>query len=250
MKKLFCLLLLTLTPGTYCFAQDVDKLPTVTVVGTAEVLVPPDEVVFSLDVAKLDKELQTAKRLNDESVGKILELTRRFGVAPQNVKTEYVSVEMKYQSIRDAKIKVYDEDGDEIGKQIFRGYQVSKTVIIKITDISRFEEFFTEVLKTGISEVNSVKFETSKSRENKDIARDMAMKAAKEKATALAASIGQNIGKAVRITEQSNGNPGDNNVSGLSNRATISGNFSETVATFAAGAIRVEAQVTVTFLLN
>ena len=64
------------------------------------------------------------------------------------------------------------------------------------------------------------------------------MKAAKEKATALAASIGQTIGKAVRITEQSNGSQGDNNVSGLSNRATFGGNFSETVATFAAGAIK------------
>jgi uncharacterized protein YggE len=157
---------------------------------------------------------------------------------------------MKYVSIRDAKAKVYDEDGDEIGKKIFKGYEVSKTVIVKMTDISKFEEFFSEVLKTGISEVNSVKFETSKSRENRDKARDLAMKAAKEKATALAASVGQTIGKAIRITE---GTVGSQSY-GLSNRSSnavgLVGSFSESVATFALGAIKVEAEVTVTFLLN
>lgn len=92
-------------------------MPMIIVTGTAEVQVVPDEVIFSLDVTKIDKDLQIAKRLNDETVGKVLELTRRFSVLPQNVKTDYISVEMKYESIRDAKMKVYDEDGDEVGKK-------------------------------------------------------------------------------------------------------------------------------------
>ena len=61
-------------------------MPSVTVTGTAEVMVVPDEVVFSLDVTKTDKDLQIAKRQNDEVVAKVLELTRRFSVAPQDVK--------------------------------------------------------------------------------------------------------------------------------------------------------------------
>ena len=59
-------------------AQEIDKLPVITVSGTAEVQIAPDEAVFSIDVTKTNKDLQAAKRLNDESVGKILELTRRF----------------------------------------------------------------------------------------------------------------------------------------------------------------------------
>lgn len=250
MSKLFVLLVFSLSFASLVVAQDIDKVPAVTVTGTADVQVAPDEVVFSLDATKTDKDLQTAKRLNDESIVKVLELTRRFGVAPQNVKTDYISVEMKYVSIRETKTKIYDEDGDEVGKKVFRGYEVSKTVIVKLTDISKFEEFFSEVLKAGISEVNSVKFETSKSRENRDKARDMAMKAAKEKATALAASVGQTIGKAIKITE---GATDTQSYSSNSNRANIVGvgsEFSESVATFAPGAIKVEAVVTVTFVLN
>lgn len=231
-------------------AQDIEKLPVITVLGKAEIKIEPDEAVFTLNVTKTNKDLQTAKRLNDESVGKILELTRRFSVLPLNTKTTYISVEMKYESIRDAKTKIFDDDGDEIGKRVFKGYEVSKTVIVRLTDITRFEEFFDEVLKTGLSEVSSIRFETSKLRENKDKARELAMKAAKEKAAAMATAVGQSIGKAVKVIE---GNIGDQSfrVSGLTSNSVVPlGNFSESLATFAAGAITVDAQVTVSFALN
>jgi uncharacterized protein len=250
MRNLLPLLFFTLCFGWSVSAQEIDKMPMIIVTGTAEVMVAPDEVIFSLDVTKTNKDLQVAKRLNDEVVSKVLELTRRFSVAPQNVKTDYVSVEMKYESIRDAKKKIYGEDGDEVGTKIFRGYEVSKTIIVKLTDISRFEEFFAEALKTGLTEVNSVKFETSKLRENKDKARDLAMKAAREKATALSASVGQTIGKAIRIVEGIVSNQNYSNLSANSNTVGTTGSFSESVATFAPGAIKVEAQVTVSFLLN
>ena len=91
----------------------------ITVSGTAEVQIAPDEAVFSIDVTKTNKDLQTTKRLNDESVGKILELARRFSISPQNVQTTQIGVEMKYESIRDAKTRVFSDDGDEIGKRVF-----------------------------------------------------------------------------------------------------------------------------------
>ena len=250
MRKFLILFIFTLIGVLSVSAQDTDKMPTITVTGTAEMQVAPDQVVFSLDVTKIDKNLQIAKRLNDETVGKVLELTRRFSILPQNVKTDYISVEMKYEQIRDAKKKVYDEDGDEVGAKIFKGYEVSKTVIVKLTDISRFEEFFAEALKTGITEVNSVKFETSMLRENKDKARDLAMKAAQEKASAMATSIGQTIGKAIRVIEGNTANQNYSYSANLtSNTVSVGGNFSEGVATFAPGAIKVEAQVTISFLL-
>ena len=80
------------------------------------------------------------------------------------------------------------------------------------------------------------------------------MKAAREKAVALTASIGQTVGKALRITEGSIANQSYSaNYSNNTVTSNITGNggsFSESVATFAPGAIKVEAQVTVSFLLN
>ena len=249
MKRSTILIVILLCSAFSSSAQEIDKLPVITVSGTAEVQIPPDEAVFSIDVTKTNKDLQAAKRLNDESVGKILELTRRFSISPQNVQTTQIAVDMKYESIRDAKTRIFSDDGDEIGKRVFRGYEVSKSVTVRLTDLSRFEEFFAEVLQTGVSAVNSVKFETSKLRENKDKAREMAMKAAKEKATAMAAAVGQNIGRAIKVTE---GNVGGRfaNYSANANAIGTAGVFTESLVTFAPGAIKIEAQVTVSFLLN
>jgi uncharacterized protein YggE len=249
-------LMLILCFGFSVAAQDVDKMPTIAVTGTVEIEGVPDEVVFSLEVTKLDKDLQTAKRLNDESVSKILELTRRFGVTPQNVKTTAITVEMKYATLRDPKNKIYNEDGEEIGKRIFKGYEVSKTVVARLTDVSRFEEFFEEALKTGVTEVSNVSFETSKFREYKIQARELAMKAAREKAMAMAAAIGQTIGKAIYIGEGegvvSLVNRSNNFViSGQDNNDNRSvGDFQGVTTTFALGAIKVKSSVTIIFLLN
>jgi uncharacterized protein YggE len=223
----------------------------ITVTGTADVQVAPDEALFSIDVTKTNKDLQAAKRLNDESVGKLLELSRRFSISAQNVQTSQITVDMKYESIRDPKTRVFSDDGDEIGKRVFRGYEVSKTVTVRLTDLSRFEQFFAEVLQTGVSAVNSVTFETSKLREHKDKAREMAMKAAKEKASAMAAAVNQTIGRAIRVTEGTVGSPmAANNYSSNSNAIGTGGVFTESLVTFAPGAIKIGAQVTVSFLLN
>lgn len=255
-KEILIVLLLICVCAVAVSAQKIEEMPMITVTGTAEVEVAPDTVILSLDVTKLDKDLATAKRLNDESVTKILELTRRLEIPTTNVQTDSVSVEEKNQFIRNGKNRIVDDEGDEIGKKVFLGYEVEKTIVIKLTDITKFENLFNEVLKTGLTEINSVRFETSKPRENKDKARDLAMKAAKEKAIALAGSINQTIGKALRITEENSVQNYGYNVNGASVNNTVAVNFStsavtsESIATFSAGTIKIQAQVTVSFLLN
>lgn len=78
----------------------------------------------------------------------------------------------------------------------------------------------------------------------------MAMKAAKEKAAAMAAAIGQNIGRAIKITEGNVGGQPFMNYSANSNATGTMGVFTESLVTFAPGAIKIEAQVTVSFQLN
>jgi uncharacterized protein YggE len=126
-----------------------------------------------------------------------------------------------------------------------------------MTDISKFQAFLDEVLKTGVSEVDSVSFASSELRKHKDHARDLAMKAALEKATAMAAAIGQSVGKAIFVKEGSltDRTLSLSGVSGNSNifvrdgapRTTVT---SEKLATFSPGAISINAQVSVIFLLN
>lgn len=252
MKKLFPLIILVL--ATAVFAQDIDKMPTIVTTGTAEVMVDPDEVTLSLDVTKTSMDLNKAKVDNDVVTEKILAEARNFDIEPKDVKTRWFSVEMKYEYIRKKNERIVDEDGDEVGRKIFKGYEVSKTLIILLKDISKFEAFYSAILNTGLTEVNSVTFTTSKLREHKDQARGMAMRAAREKAWAMAGAVGQSIGKAVKVVE---GTVGSRYISGgvLGTNATANisrptGTTSETVAEFNPGSISVTADVTVSFLLD
>jgi uncharacterized protein YggE len=254
MKKIaICLLAITLFTAAI-FAQDKPSLPTVEVTGSAEIFVAPDEVAISLDVTKTNKDLQTAKREADAALSQILALTRKYEIKPENVKTHYISVEMKYNSIRDPKNRIYDEDGDEIGTKVFLGYEISTTVSVRMTDITKFQSFLDEVLKTGLTEVDIVKFESSKLREHKDRARELAMKAAHEKASAMARAISQTIGKAIFIKENKNSDQllTNANFAANTNIRTVerSVTVSEPMATFSPGAISINAEVSVVFLLN
>jgi len=250
MKKLLPIFLISLC---LCVtAQNTEKPNTIDVGGKAEVQVPPDEVVFSLDVTNVDMDQTKAKAANDRVVKKVLDIAKKYHVLPQDVKTDYISLEKKYEYLREKDNKIFDEDGDEIGKKIYKGYEISKTVIVKLKDISKFERFFSDVVNTGITEVNSVKFQTSEIIELKKKARELAMKAAFEKANAMAGAIGQKIGKAISIVESGNVNRGYT-LDGSSSNSVSIGNFSgtqtESIATFAPGAIKVEASVKVSFLL-
>jgi hypothetical protein len=258
MKTVVLFLYLFVAFSANIFTQDLDKTPQIAVTGNAEVLVEPDEAHISLDVTKLNKDLELAKKQNDETTAKILEVTRKFNIPAQNVSIRNISVEIKNKIIRDPKKPIYDEDGDLTGEKIFIGYEVSKTIRIKLLELNKFEELFAELLKTGVTEVNDVSFETSKLRQYKDQARDMALKAAKEKATAMTAAIGQTIGKAIRITEGtvSNTNLNYSNISVngqmVANARSIPAveTTSTSIGSFSPGTITVSATATVIFILN
>ena len=235
------------------FAQEANRQPTIQVSGTAEISVAPDEAVLSLEVTKRNKDLSIAKRETDAALAKIIDLTRRFAIKSENVKTDYISVEMKYQSVRDPKNRIFDESGDEIGTRTFLGYEVSTTTTVRLSDLTKFEGFFSEALQTGVSEIGSVKFESSKMIEFREKAREMAMKAAYNKAVAMAGAIHQTIGKAIFIAEGGASNA-PFSIAGLANNSAnyVSGNttVSEPVATFSPGSIKISAQVSIVFILN
>lgn len=257
MKIIFSSLFLIVLLSDATFAQEGSKPPTIDVVGTADIMVEPDEVVLSLDVTKRNKILAVAKSEADAALSKIIALTKKFDVGPEHVRTLRISVDMKYQSIRDPQNRIYDEDGDEIGTRTFLGYEASTTVVVKLKDLKKFEKFYDEILGTGVSEVNSVSFESSKMIEHVKNARLNAMKAAFDKATAMAGAIGQTIGKAISINERAAGNSislgvlsTNSNTPFIPSTRTGPTLITEGVTTFSPGTIKISSQVAVTFLLN
>lgn len=218
----------------------VNQMPTIHVTGTAEIQVVPDLVKFALRVSKSDKNLQIAKTQNDVNVAKIIALTKRFQIDAKDVKTDFISVKEKFDRVK-------QKDDDEY-TNVFAGYTVSKTVVVKLKDLAKFEEFFSEIIKVGVTELSNVSFESSEIRKHKDQARAMAVRAAREKAIAIAKELGQSIGKAVSIEEKDIDGYRSPGANYSSNSFSIDDDTDS--ETFSIGTISVKAQVEALFLLN
>ena len=209
----------------------------ITVTGEAEVRVVPDEVVYDLTVQTLDKNLRQAKAQTDERVRRLVELTRRYGVEPRDVQTDYIRVEPRYRG------------NDET--RLFVGYSVRKDLVFTLRDVTKAEALLSEVIESGITRVNGVSFRTSQLRKHRDEARVLAIRAAREKAVALAGELGQKVGKAYSIEEEAppSGRMMSQNAS--VNSFTIEGSDSSgSSGTLALGQINVNARVTVRFELD
>lgn len=215
-------------------AQTTSNPPLITVSGEAAVQVTPDEVVFNLEVENVDKDLIAAKNLNDERVKAILALARDYQIAPQDIRTAYIGIEPKY------------DFEDDFKKRTFVGYGVSKTAVIVLKDFSRFDSLLSDVVKLGVTRVSDVSFRTSQIRKHKDQARAIAIKAAREKALAMAQEIGQTIGKAYSIQEEG----AVNNQYQRNVTTVISGSYSDSESSIAPGQISVTARVVVSFELK
>jgi uncharacterized protein len=217
---------------------------TINVSGEAEVRVAPDQVQLWFRVETSDKNLATAKKSNDERVKRALALFQQFGVQPKHLQTDYLSVTPNWDD--------YGRSRDKPPT-----YAVSKSVVVTLTDVKRFEELVSTALDGGVNVIDGIQFSTTELRKHRDRARALALKAAQEKATAMAAELGMKVGKPRSINESSSwsgyGWRGPGGRSMAQNAVQNMAGGGEPLASdegFAPGQISVSASVQVTFDLT
>jgi len=180
----FAALNLSLTPA---FSQaPAQQPPIITVSGSAEVKVAPDEIYLRVGVETRHENLESAKRENDERVAKALAFLKASDVKAKDVQTDFISI-----------VPTYDNNASWT-KPVT--YVVRKSIEVKLTKIESFEGILTGLLTNGVNTVHGIEFRTSQLRKHRDAARAMAIRAAKEKAEAMAAELGVKCGKVYSIT--------------------------------------------------
>ena len=238
LRQVFGALVLGLCLSLPCHAQQGREQPLITVTGEAEIRAVPDEVVFDVTVRTLNRDLRIAKAQTDERLRQVVELARKYKIAPEDMQTDYIKLEPRYRGGSDTRT--------------FLGYSVRKDLVFTLRDVAQAENLLSEVMTSGITSINSISFRTSQLRKHRDAARALAIRAAREKATALTAEIGQKIGRAYSIEEEAAVAPrGAMSQNTFSNTIGTSGDdAAETEGTLALGQITVNARVTVRFILE
>jgi uncharacterized protein YggE len=96
---------------------------------------------------------------------------------------------------------VVDPIYDDSNSLTIEGYRIYNIVAVTLRDISKVNKVIVASLKAGANQVVNVEFYLSDLRKYRDQARDLAMKAAQEKATDLASAAGAQTGCVMSINE-------------------------------------------------
>lgn len=250
--KVFVLFSLLLFVPISVFAEHHPKSRLISVTGDAEVRVVPDEVAFTLGIETSNKSLAKAKQENDQRVTDVIKVAEKYGIQQKHIQTDFLSIDPSYDN--------RSKFSSASGVSDIQGYFVRKTIVIILRELSKFEGLSSDVLEAGVTHVHGIDFRTTELRKHRDQARALAVKAAKEKATALAGELDQTIGEPHSIQENrswwysgynswwGNGWSGSMSQNVVQNSAT--GNDSGTDSGVALGQIKVNATVSVSFELR
>jgi uncharacterized protein len=159
---------------------------TISVSGTAVVNVTPDRVLIQLGVQSNGLTPDSVEAVNAAAIQKVMNAVQARGVAAKDIATDLYVIEPIY------------EDYDSL---YIKGYRINNVVAITLRDVRQTSPVIAAALKAGANQVLNVEFYTSELRKYRDQARELAMKAAAEKANDLAGAAGAEAGCVLNINE-------------------------------------------------
>jgi uncharacterized protein YggE len=165
-----------------------DSSRSIQVSGTAAVNVAPDRVLIQLGVQSNGSTPDAVQAANTAAIQKVIASLQSAGIAAKDIATDWYVIEPLYDSYDSLYIK---------------GYRINNTVAVTLRDVSKTSSVIMSAIKAGANQVVNIEFYTSELRKYRDQARDLAMKAAVEKAKALAGAAGAQAGCVIHISEDS-----------------------------------------------
>ncbi|MEP2937352.1 MAG: SIMPL domain-containing protein [Gilvibacter sp.] len=203
--------------------------PIVQVTGQGSVMVVPDQATVKVRVEHTGKDPIGIKRQNDNVVRAVLQFLEQSGIEAKNIMTDYIRLSKNYEY----NTKTYN-------------YAANQAITIQIKDLDTYETVMNGLLSSGINRIDGISFGSSEQATLESQARKKAMANAKMKAEEYAGSLGQSIGKAVVISEQSQ----SSGPQPMGNYRLASMESADASPAMAPGELEIKVSIHVTFVLN
>jgi uncharacterized protein len=148
----------------------------------------PDVAVISTGVVTQSVDAASVMRDNAARMARVLAALKRAGVADKDVTTSAINLMPQYR---------YNNNQPPV----ITGYQASNQVSVRFRDISRSGAILDALVKEGANEINGPSLTIDDPQAAQNEARVAAIKAARERATLYASTMGMKIKRIVSITE-------------------------------------------------
>jgi len=184
MKRIALLLFATVSMVAGAQTLQEKQIPQINVSGEGKVYVTPDEAVITIGVENTGADANDVKKKNDVAIDAIIKYLKGNKLPEKDYQTKRVSLTRNYD---------YDKK-----KYSFVAIQ---QIVIHLKDLSKYDALMMGVVDAGANNINGVEFRTSKQAQYEGEARILAVANAKKKASDYAGALGQAVGKAILVTD-------------------------------------------------
>ena len=228
--------LLSLVASVATAQQPPSPPPLISTSGNAVIRVVPDLVDIRFEVEIRNSDLTLARQQQSERTVKVLAALRAAGVAETDLQSSHIQISPNYTENRVETEKV-------------RFYSVTQSVSCTLHDLKKLPDLIAGAVAAGATSVERASFRTSELAKHRADARAKAIRAAKEKAIALASELGAKVGKPYTITENSGSDWSGNIITpNVINQPIFT--QGDASPTFAPGTIAVSETINVSFILE
>ena len=252
MKILYAIALLI--SSLFCevgFTQE-NAAPIISVSGTGEMRVLPDQAVLRFSIESRSTKLAEAVADNDAKVRSVTEHLINLQVESRFIRTDMIRIRPLFDNAQ----KVIPQQTNRIGtatqtartleqKIMPIGYSARRDISVTINNLKQFEAIYRGLLERGVNEVNNISFLSSELQKHREEARLMAVRAAKQKANVMANALDCQLAAVQSVRENGPVYRGANLMS--NSLAIEAGNSSGSIAS---GMITISASVDVVFVLK
>jgi uncharacterized protein YggE len=229
MKK--ALLILGILFITMSYSQEQKQVPMINVSGEGKIKVTPDQASISVSIESKGTKASDVKEENDKKMNAILKFIKKATLAKEDFQTQRVSLQPNYD---------YEKKK--------HNYIATQSLQIVLKDLSKYDELMEGLVNEGINRIDNVEFKSSKMVQLQSDARKLAVKEAKAKAEDFVSVLGQKVGKAILISDNSQSYNPQPRMYAMRSMAMDGAEAPR--ETLAVGEIEITANVSVSFILE
>ncbi|MEM1050814.1 MAG: SIMPL domain-containing protein [Pseudomonadota bacterium] len=153
----------------------------------------PDLVTIGAGVTSTAPTAVEAMRINARQMQSVIDQIRELGVSDKDIQTSGINLNPQYN---------YDRNTQ---RQIFRGYQVSNRVNVKLRDVQATGEILDALVVAGATDLTGPVFSIEDDTAAKEIARKSAIERAQKRASEYAAMFGYDAVTVLSVRESIRG---------------------------------------------
>ncbi|MEN6565712.1 MAG: SIMPL domain-containing protein [Veillonellales bacterium] len=190
-SKIATLLLVLLLLSSVAQAKDIPAVSTVTVQGTGEMDVIPDQAMIKIGIVSNADTAEAAQTDNARLTTAVLQKLQSIDSVNQ----------AKLRTASYGFSPVYGTDQDKNKPPLIIGYRASNTIMAVIEDPAQVGSVIDAALTSGANQISGIQFQEKDELQIKQAALQLAVKEAAAKAEAIAAAMDKHLGRVVEINE-------------------------------------------------